>query len=383
MSTFRGKGERPLKEDRITLYNVGDIILGPDPEPLFSEVRKTLEEADVLVGQLEVPHTTRDAEAMALGRHPDNLSPLVTNGFDLVTMAGNHLMDAGPAGVEDTIAWLDARGIAHVGAGMNLSEARRPAVLERKGVRIGYLDYNCVGPKKTWASEQRPGNAYVHVVTHYELDHDTPGGPPVIYTWATMESTEAMAEDIRALRERCDVLVVAFHKGIAHTPVKIAQYERQVARAAVDAGADLVVAHHAHILKGIEIYRGKTIFHGLGNFVTWAPFLAPSPDGDPDSWAMRRIELFGFRPDPEYPTYPFHPEAIYTMIAVAEIEDGRIVRTGYKPCIVNKAGKPVPVSRKDGGETVFAYVEDITRKAGLNARFAWASDDFAVCLEGE
>lgn len=372
-----------METNRIKLYNVGDIILGPDPEPLFSEVQNVLMEADVLVGQLEVPHTTRDAEALALGRHPDNLSPLVSNRFHLVTMAGNHLMDAGPAGVEDTIAWLDAHGIAHVGAGMNLAEARRAVVLERNGTRIGYLDYNCVGPKKTWASERRPGNAYLHVITHYELDHDTPGGPPVVYTWATSETTEAMANDIRALRERCDVLVVAFHKGIAHTPVKIAQYERQVARAAIDAGADLVVAHHAHILKGVEIYRGKTIFHGLGNFVTWAPFLAPSPGSDPDSWAMRRIELFGFRPDPEYPTYPFHPEAIYTMIAVAEIDNGRIVRTGYRPCIVNKAGKPVPVSRKDGGETVFAYVEGITRKAGLNARFAWASDEYVVCLEGE
>ena len=77
-----------------------------------------------------------------------------------------------------------------------------------------------------------------------------------------------MQADIEALRAQVDVLTVAFHKGVAHTPALLAMYERKVAKAAIEAGADIIVGHHAHILRGIEIYKGKPIFHGLGNFVT-------------------------------------------------------------------------------------------------------------------
>lgn len=367
-----------MGQTRMTLLNVGDIILGPDPESYFSEVKSTLLGADLVVGQLEVTHTDRDAKAVELDRRPENLRPLAANGFDLVTMAGNHLMDAGVEGVEDSIAWLKKHGISYVGAGMSLAEARRPAILEQDGTRIGYLNYNCVGPKSTWAAKDRPGNAYLEIITHYELEHETPGGPPTIYSWATMPTLKLMEEDIRNLRSQCDVLVVAFHKGIGHTPAKVAQYEQQVSYAAIDAGADLVVAHHAHILRGVEIYKGKAIYHGLCNFVTWVPLLAPSEDKDPDSWAMKRIEFFGFAPDPEYPTYPFHPEAIYTIIAKTDIEDGRIVRNSFLPCLIEKSGKPVVLKRDEKGQEVFDYMEAITRKARLNTTYEWSDDEIVI-----
>jgi len=367
-----------MNDTRVTLLHVGDIILGPDPEPYFAEVKPTLLAADLLVGQLEVTHTTRDAKAVELGRIPDHLSPLASSGFDLVTMAGNHLMDAGAEGVEDSMAWLREHGIAHVGAGMNLDEARRPAILEKNGTRIGYLNYNCVGPKSTWASSDQPGNAYLEIITHYELEHETPGGPPTVYSWATMPTLKRMEEDIAALRSRCDVLVVAFHKGIGHTPAKIAQYEQQVSYAAIDAGADLVVAHHAHILRGVELYKGKAIYHGLCNFVTWVPLLAPSADKDPDSWTMKRIEFFGFMPDPDYPTYPFHPDAVYTIIAKTEVQAGRIVRNSFLPCMIEKSGGPVILKRDERGQKVFDYMEAITRKARLNAKYEWSGDEIVI-----
>ena len=116
--------------------------------------------------------------------------------------------------------------------------------------------------------KRRPGCAYVQVITHYELDHASPGGPPRIYTFAEPESTEAMLTDVEKLRREVDVLIVALHKGIGHTPAALAMYERPLAKAAIDAGADIVVGHHAHILRGIEMYKGRPIYHGLGNFVT-------------------------------------------------------------------------------------------------------------------
>jgi len=158
---------------------VGDVILGPNPEYYFSPSKAVLKTADVLLGQLEVPYTSRDANAVAQGRNPEVLSALVDSGFDIVSLAGNHLADAGVAGIEDTLAWLDEHNVAHVGAGFNLEEARRAVVLERDGARFGFLDYNCVGPKETWATSSKPGCAYLNIITHYELDHATPGGPPL------------------------------------------------------------------------------------------------------------------------------------------------------------------------------------------------------------
>lgn len=361
-----------------TLLAVGDIILGPAAEVYFRSVQATLQAADVVVGQLEVPYTTRDAEAVALGRVPQNLAPLAANGFSVLTLAGNHLTDAGAAGIADTIAWLDQHGIAHVGAGMNLGEARRPAILERNGIRFGFLDYNCVGPKETAAGQEKPGCAAIDVITHYQLGHANPGGPPAIYTWAEPGSLQAMVADIRSLRPRCDVLVVALHKGLVHTPVKVADYEREISHAAVDAGADLVVGHHAHILKGIELYKDKPIFHGLGNFVVWLPSLAPKPGQDRHAWAQKRLALFGFTPDPDYPTYPFHPEAVHTIMAQCRIQDGQIQQVGYIPLQVNQQGQPEVLGRDARGQAVFDYVAAITRQAGLNARYAWEGDTVLV-----
>ena len=82
-----------------------------------------------------------------------------------------------------------------------------------------------------------------------------------------------------------DVLVVALHKGVGHVPAKIEMYERAVSRAAIDAGADIVIGHHAHILRGIELYRGKPIYHGLGNFVCVTRALSTSDNDSPERLA--------------------------------------------------------------------------------------------------
>ncbi|MDO9534908.1 MAG: CapA family protein [Bacillota bacterium] len=367
-----------MNSNSLNMLAVGDIILGPDAEAFFTYVKPVLDAGDVLVGQLEVPYTKRDPEAVSLGRDPDNLQALVSAGFDVVTLAGNHIWDAGVQGIEDTMAWLKKHGIAFTGAGMNIEEARLPVIIDCEGTRFGFLNYNCVGPKEMWASRDKAGCAYVHIITHYELEYATPGGPPAIYTWAEPDSLGQMVEDISRLRPLCDILVVSLHKGLVHMPVKLAAYEHQVSYAAIDAGADLVVGQHAHILKGIELYKGKAIFHGLCNLVAFLPSLVPKPGQDPKSWAARRREIFGFEPDPEYPTYPFHPEAKYTIIAKCKIKDKKISQVSYIPCLVNKQGQPEVMKRDARGEKVFEYMEKITRDAGLNAEFDWQEDEIVV-----
>ena len=362
----------------LTMVAGGDIILGPDTDFFFSSVGPMLKSADLVVGHLEVPHTDEAPRAKEMGRNPDNMKILADVGFDVLTMAHNHLWDAGIPGIRDSMTWLKEHDIAPVGAGMNLEEARSPVVLEREGTRFGFLSYNCVGPRETWAAADRPGCAYVNIFTHYELDYAGPGGPPDIYTFPQPQSLKAMEDDIKKLRPLCDVLTVSFHKGLVHMPVVLAQYEQTISYAAIDAGADLILGHHAHILHGIEMYKGKAIFHSLGNFVAWLPMLAPKPGQDANSWAQRRIKLFGFMPDPEYPTYPFHPEAVNALAAKLTIDNGEISKIGYVPCLVNKQGYPEVVRKDETGQKVFDYIEKITREAGLNAQFEWLGDEVSI-----
>ena len=362
----------------LKLMLVGDLILDePDPDSFFEPARSILRQADLLVGHVEVPHTRRGRECTsdvpAPPSDPDNLAAMKRAGFHIATLAGNHISDAGPNGIEDTIATLRQLDITATGAGMNLAEARKPAIVTRQGLRVGTLSYNCVGPKDSWAGEKKAGCAYVHVITHYELDHASPGGPPRIYTFAEPESTDAMLTDIEKARRTVDVLIVALHKGIGHTPAVLAMYERPLAKAAIDAGADIVVGHHAHILRGIEVYKGRPIYHGLGNFVTVTRALNIEANPSPKrlEWARRRRELFGFEPDPDYPTYPFHPEARNAMIAVCEIGVDGVHQAGFIACWVNPKGQPEVCSDDERGRAVASYIEQITRKAGLRTGFEW------------
>ena len=259
---------------------------------------------------------------------------------------------------------------------MNLADASKPAIVERHGIRLGFLSYNCVGPRDAWAGSTKAGCAYVRVITHYELEYATPGGPPTIYTFAEPESLERMQADIERAARDVDVLVVALHKGIVHTPAMLAGYERPVAKAAIDAGAHIVAGHHAHILQGVEVYKGRPIFHGLGNFVTVTRAL--NADGNSSAkrqeWARRRRKLFGFDPDADYPAYPFHPEAKNAMIGVCEMNSDGVLRAGFLPCWIKPSGQPEVLGHNQRGIAVAEYVEKITRTSGLSASFGWEED---------
>ncbi|HEY4363108.1 MAG TPA: CapA family protein [Bryobacteraceae bacterium] len=367
--------------ETLRLQMVGDLILDePNSDALFDLARPQLRECDVLVGHVEVPHTGRGTEkhfdVPAPASDPANLAALRRAGFHVATLAGNHIADAGLEDVEDTIAELRRLGIATTGAGMNLAEARQPAIVDRPGLRLGFLSYNCVGPRESWAGRDRAGCAYIQVLTHYELDHASPGGPPTVYTFAEPRTLDAMMADVEELRTQVNVLAVALHKGLGHTPATVAMYERQLAKAAIDAGADVVVGHHAHILQGMEIYRDRPIFHGLGNFAIATKALNIDGNSSPErrAWAERRRKLFGFEPDPEYTVYPFHPEAKNALLAFCEVDPGGVRTAGFRPCFVNRNSQPEVLGNDERGQSVARYVEDITLRAGLNAAFEWAGD---------
>jgi hypothetical protein len=365
----------------ITLLAVGDLILDePDPASFFAPARELLRGGDVTIGHVEVPHTDRGETSSTDVPAPpaplSHLRALPDAGFDVITLAGNHIADQGRAGIEDTVGELRRLGLATTGAGLSLDEARIPAIVERQGVSVGVLSYNCAGPRDSWATSAKAGCAPVRVLTHYELDHASPGGPPEVFTFATPDALAALADDVRALTRQVDVVVVALHKGIGHKPAVIADYEHQVARAAIDAGAHVVVGHHAHILRGVDVYRGRPIFHGLGNFVTVTRALTMEANPSPErqAWARRRRELFGFEPDPDMPAYPFHPESRNTIVARCMLGPEGVREAGFVPCWIDGDARPVPCGSRDGGP-VTDYVASINAAAGLRTRLQPVADE--------
>jgi len=354
----------------------GDLILDqPDPDHWLAGIAPALRAADLAIGHLEVPHTRRGSELSgdvpAPGADPAHVPALARAGFHAVSLAGNHVADCGPEGLADTTAALDRAGIRHAGAGPTLDAARAPAHLERSGRRIALLSYNCVGPEACWAGAARAGCAYVRVASAA----GAPISPAAALARVDPQSLSELAADVAAARSAAEVVIVALHKGIVHTPARLAPYERPLAHAVIEAGADVVVGHHAHIARGIELHRGRPIFHGLGNGCVVTRALAPDQaHAARAAWALRRRELFGFEPDPAYPLAPFHPEAVHALLGRVRIDaDGRI-RAGFVPVFVEPPGRPVLAAGERAREIV-RYLERITAQAGLPA--------LATQLDGE
>ncbi len=350
----------------VDLVFTGDLILDePRPDHWLDGIAPCLRAANVAIGHVEVPYTRAAArlrsDIAAPGANPDHVPAMRRAGFHAVTLAGNHIADCGAEGIADTMAALDAAGIAHCGAGADLEAARRPCLIESAGVRVALLSYNCVGPEEGWATPSRAGCAHVRIDT----EDGSAINPRAPLRTPDENSLAQMAADIRAARAAAQVVVVALHKGIVHTPAVLAPYERAVAHAAVDAGADVVIGHHAHILRGIEMYRGKPIFHGLGNGCVVTRALSPDTE-DPAraEWARRRREIFGFTPDPAYYLAPFHPQAVNGMVGAVRLRADGTQSAGFIPLHVDPPGRPRVCTDTESPQ-VMRYVQEITGIAGL------------------
>lgn len=360
---------------------LGDLILDvPEPDHWLGGIAPLTRAADLAIGHLEVPYTNsleeRPGDVPAPGANPAHLDALARAGIGAVSMAGNHLMDCGVAGLVETFTGLDRNGIAHAGAGLSLAAARAPALIACKGRTVALLSYNCVGPELSWAGPAEPGCAYVRV----RAADGGPSRPQAELVEIDPASQEEMEADIRAAREQADLVIVALHKGITHVPAQLAAYERPLAQAAIRAGADVVAGHHAHIARGIELVDGKPVYHGLGNGCVVTHALAPAQDHPARAeWAERRKRLFGFEPDPAYPLAPFHPEAVNGMIGrLLWHEDGRI-EAGFIPIWFEPPGRPVPADER--GAEIAGYTARIGETAGL-ARLEFTADSEGGYLIG-
>lgn len=236
----------------ITVTAVGDVMLAGrwaasirknGYDTLFRDVAAELKTGDIAIANLESPIARGGCEfsgkKFRFRAEPEVAAALHASGINLVTLANNHTMDFGGQALAETMENLEHAGIAWIGAGENLAEARKMALYTINGKKIAFLGYSMTRPVEFFAAHNRPGTA--------------PG------------IEKFFVEDIRRARQEADYVIVSFHWG-TEGAMDIQPYQRAVAHKAIDAGADVILGHHPHVLRGIERYKTGIVFYSLGNF---------------------------------------------------------------------------------------------------------------------
>jgi poly-gamma-glutamate capsule biosynthesis protein CapA/YwtB (metallophosphatase superfamily) len=251
--------EAARKEGEAILVFVGDVAPGRSMEAQLARygpaypwrgLELLLQDADLAVANLESVLSTHGEplqKPYVIRAHPSWAQSLVEGGFDLVTVANNHALDYGQVGLDQTLDTLAALDVASVGAGRTAEEARRSALFTVAGVRVAVLGY--AAPR--W-------NGSEDVPTTDRLAWAVPG---------------QIAKDVRAVRGSADLVVVLLHAGTEYAAEPSAD-QVAAARAAIDAGADLVVGHHPHVTQTVERYKQGLVVYSLGDTVFDIPRVA-------------------------------------------------------------------------------------------------------------
>lgn len=236
-------GDVYLSDHVLEAYDAAGGIDGVLSQGYQAEIQA----ADFFMTNEEFPFSTRGTPApdkqFTFRVHPEKVKLMQEMGIDLVTLANNHALDYGRDAMLDTIDTLDHAGIRHVGAGKNLAEARKPDVVELNGRTFAFIGATRVYPEADWAA----GTDSAGMFSAYD------GGAQ-------------LAEEVKAAKQQADYVIAYVHWGIEReeTPNEV---QESIAHRLVDAGADLVVGAHPHVLQGIEYYQGVPIAYSLGNFV--------------------------------------------------------------------------------------------------------------------
>jgi poly-gamma-glutamate capsule biosynthesis protein CapA/YwtB (metallophosphatase superfamily) len=261
------------------LILTGDVNLMnvADPATPFRRVADEFRAADVVFSNLEcclyAPPRTHSFHNEGFYADPDiGAEALRMASIAAVGIANN--VNYGDAAILGSVARLDRTGIPHTGAGTNRAAACAPVIVERDGIRYGFLQRSSVyWPTNHEAGTHDPGIAVIRAHTAYQVPmHKTrpeippmnrPGIPPIVVTWADPDALRILTEDITALRAKADIVVASCHWGLGKDTLT---YMHDIGRAAIDAGADIVIGHGPHYSLAVEVHRGKPIFYGLGSF---------------------------------------------------------------------------------------------------------------------
>jgi poly-gamma-glutamate capsule biosynthesis protein CapA/YwtB (metallophosphatase superfamily) len=263
----------------ITVLACGDIgAKRGDLGSLFDGCRAALRSADLCFGQLETTISDRGAKVpnarLAMRSPPAMAAAAKEAGFDVMSFAGNHCLDFGYEAFDDTRTHAANAGLILCGAGDTLADARRPAILEVQGLNVAFIAASTILPEGYAAESDKPGCAPMRAHTVYEqIEHDQPGTPARVRSFAHRGDLAALIDAIQSARFGADAVLVSLHWGIHMVRAALGDYQIEIAHAAIDAGADAILGHHPHLLKGVEFYRRRPIFYSLGNFAIEQPHI--------------------------------------------------------------------------------------------------------------
>ncbi|MFZ5987213.1 MAG: CapA family protein [Bacillota bacterium] len=242
-------------EETVILSFAGDVLLvrgvaalieQKGADFILSGVKPVFDRSDISMVNLECPVSEKGTKAKdkqyTFRAKPKSLEVLTSCGIDMVTLANNHILDFGREALLDTLQNLKERNIKYVGAGVNMDEASKPVFIDKKGLKIAFIASSRIIPDASWtAGKNSPG-----VATTY--------------------NPERILAEIKSAKEQADIVAVYVHWGeeLKEQPLN---YQKSLARAYVDKGADIVIGSHPHVLQGLEFYKGKIIAYSLGNFV--------------------------------------------------------------------------------------------------------------------
>jgi len=331
-------------------------------------------QSDLAFLNLEVPLTDRGQPAsklIAMRADPGLAAELRKIGATVVTIANNHALDYGADGLRHTLNVVRGAGVHTVGAGRDLDEAMAPVSIDAQGLRVAFLGFATTLPHGFAARPGVPGIAPIKIFTRYLLDteaaDEVPGMPPYVETQARPEDVERACAAVRGARERADVVIVGLHWGVPHGWITgyqapLAGYQQPLGRALIDAGAGAIVGHNAHMLHGMERYRGAPILYSLGDLVF-------------HSHAAARP--FGFRR--AYPPYQASVlrSRLGRLSCVAHLALTRagVARVSIVPVYLNDDGEPEPASDAVAQEILSLLNE---QSAPLGARLIEQAGEYVL-----
>jgi poly-gamma-glutamate capsule biosynthesis protein CapA/YwtB (metallophosphatase superfamily) len=329
--------------DGFSILGVGDVgAKRTDIGSMFAHVRDDLRRGAAVFGQLETTVSDRGAivpNARLAMRAPAALAPaLAEAGFTMMSFAGNHCLDWGYEAFHDTRAHMAAAGIGLAGAGANVAEAWQPVYAEVGDTRIALVAANSILPEGYAADADKPGCAPLRAHTLYEqIEHDQPGTPARIRSHAHRGDLASLIAAIRAARAEADIVLLSLHWGIHMVSGTLAEYQVEVAEAAIEAGASAILGHHPHLMKGIGFHRGCPIFYSLGNFAIEQPHV----------WDPAIVKTASFRHlvslNPSWQmeaSYMLPEETRITGIVDLAIRDRAVAEVRFLPCWVGDDSAP-------------------------------------------
>lgn len=298
-------------------------------------------------------------------------------GIEVVSVAGNHCLDFGYEALADTLQHLTNVGVRTCGTGANLEAAREPVFAMAGRHRVAVIGACSILPEGYAAQAEKPGCAPLRAFTVYEpVEPDQPGTVPRTHSFPHPDDLEALIERIRRARAVADWVLVSLHWGIHMVPFTLADYQRVAAHALIDAGADAILGHHPHLLKGVELYKNRPVFYSLGNFAiepphVWDPEILQSP-------SFRHLVSL----HPEWDlgrSYVLPQNTRPTGLAKLVLSEDGSLECRFCPAWIQDDSAPRMVRAGEPQfDTVRQFLEESSRAAGFGTRFQVEGDELVL-----